>query len=80
MGGDVGKVGKDALGANEKASDAVGYTNIAAAIVAGVFAETALGFAVDFIGPAAMLAHFALAQEEASAAQQRHAYADFVRN
>jgi outer membrane protein OmpA-like peptidoglycan-associated protein len=77
---DANKVGKEAPAVNEKASDAVGYADIAAAIIAGVFEETALGFAAEFVGPAAMMAHVALAQEEARASQQRIAYADGVRN
>jgi outer membrane protein OmpA-like peptidoglycan-associated protein len=74
------KVGKDAPASHEKASDAVGYADIAASIIAGVFEGTAIGFAAEFVGPAAMMAHVALAWEEARAAQQRIAYADGVRN
>lgn len=77
---DATKVGKGAPEPHEKASDVVGYGDIAAAIVAAVFEETALGFAAEFVGPAAMMAHVALAQEEARASQQRRAYADGVRN
>lgn len=77
---DAGQVGRDAPGAHEGASDAVGYADIAAAVIAGVFEGTALGFAAEFVGPAALMAHVALAQEEARASQQRIAYADGVRN
>ena len=77
---DAGKVGKDAPQPNEKAGDAVGYADIVAAVIEGVFEGTALGFAAAFVGPAALMAHVALAQEEARASQQRIAYADGVRN
>lgn len=77
---DAGNVGKGAPHASERAGDAVGYTDIVAALVAGVFEGTALGFAAEFVGPVAMLAHVALAWEEARASQQRIAYADGARN
>ncbi len=79
VGVDASKVGKDAPEANEKTSDHVAYADIAAEVIAGVFEETALSFAAEFVGPVAMMAHVALAQEEARASQQRIAYAEGVR-